>query len=315
MKKIGTIDQVSALTPEIFHTHYVLPNKPVIIKNVVNFWPAYKLWSLDYFAKTIGQIKVHYYISKSNLYPDLSLIGKENIEKNKFFNEGKLVHFIKLVKDFKHVFLAGDELSLFDKKKYNKQLDMLTKDFEIPSFLNKNTLHSGGLWISPKNIVSWLHYDQNGCHNLNAQIKGAKSVVLCPPSNTQSYYLHLYSESELGNFSQVNLLNPDYNRFPLYKHAAYYEGKLEEGELLFIPAYWLHSFTHLNDVNINLNFWWDESALTKFSNPLLIRKKFLMAAKKALSGEENQSFLSLLAKHDKTIQQLIRKLELQLLSC
>ncbi|KTD73728.1 cupin-like domain-containing protein [Legionella tucsonensis] len=314
MKKIGVIDHVNSLTLEQFHSNYVLRNTPVIIKDFVEFWRGYKLWSLDYFAKTIGQIKVRYYISKSNVYPDLSFIDERAMDKNAFFNEGKFVHFIELLKEFKNVFLAGDELSLFDKKKYNQQLDVLTQDFEIPPLIDKNKLQSGGLWISPKNIVSWLHYDQNGCHNLNAQVKGSKSIFLFPPLNTQNYYLNLYSKNEIANFSQVNIQAPDYIQFPRYSNVVYFEGRLGEGEVLFIPAYWLHSFNHLGDININLNFWWDEDESTKHSNPLLVREKFFVAVKKVLSGEGNKSLLSQLEKQDKNIQELIRNIELQILS-
>lgn len=146
----------------------------MIIQDAVTFWRGYKLWSLDYFAKTIGEIKVRYYISQSNLYPDLRFIEEGRLDQKAFFSEGTLVHFIALLKKAKNVFLAGDELSLFDKKKYNQKLNILEQDFEIPLLIDRNKLHSGGLWISPKNVVSWLHYDQNGYHNLNAQIKGAK---------------------------------------------------------------------------------------------------------------------------------------------
>ncbi|MCE0724169.1 cupin-like domain-containing protein [Legionella resiliens] len=314
MKKIGVIERVGSLTPKKFHSQYVLQNNPVIIQDAVAFWRAYKLWSLDYFAKTIGEIKVRYYISQSNLYPDLSFIEEDRLDQKAFFSEGTLVHFIALLKKAKNVFLAGDELSLFDKKKYNQKLNILEQDFEIPLLIDRNKLHSGGLWISPKNIVSWLHYDQNGCHNLNAQIKGAKDIFLFPPFKVQNYYLNLYSRNGIANFSQVNILNPDYIRFPLYRNAVYLEGRLDEGEILFIPAYWLHSFKHLGDININLNFWWDEDESTKVSNSLLIREKFMVAVKKTLSGGEDKSLLTQLEKEDNSIQELIRDIELNILS-
>ncbi|MCW8416885.1 cupin-like domain-containing protein [Fluoribacter dumoffii] len=256
MKKIGAIERVNSLTSEKFHSQYVLRNNPVIIQDAVTFWRGYQLWSLDYLVKTIGDIKVRYYISQSNLHPDLSFIKADKLDQKVFFNEGTLAQFIALLKKAKNVFLAGDELSFFDKKKYNQKLNILEHDFEIPKLIDRNTLHSGGLWISPKNIVSWLHYDQNGCHNLNAQIKGSKDILLFPPRNLQNYYLNSGSGNKIANFSQVNILDPDYLRFPLFGQAAYLEGRLNEGDILFIPAYWLHSFKHLGDININLNFWW-----------------------------------------------------------
>ena len=31
---------------------------------------------------------------------------------------------------------------------------------------------------------------------------------------------------------------------------------LVAGDLLFIPAWWLHTFSHTGDLNANVNFWW-----------------------------------------------------------
>lgn len=146
------------------------------------------------------------------------------------------------------------------------------------------------------------------------KLKVPRTIFLFPPFNVQNYYLNLYSRNGIANFSQVNILNPDYIRFPLYRNAVYLEGRLDEGAILFIPAYWLHSFKHRGEININLNFWWDEDESTKLSNSLLIREKFIVAVKKALPGEESKSLLIQLEKEDTTIQELIRDIELHILS-
>jgi hypothetical protein len=44
-----TIDRRSNLTMEQFITEYAIPNKPVIITDVVEHWPAYKKWTFDHF--------------------------------------------------------------------------------------------------------------------------------------------------------------------------------------------------------------------------------------------------------------------------
>lgn len=99
MKKIGVIERVNSLTPEKFHSQYVVRNNPVIIRNALTSWRGYQLWSLDYFVKTIGDIKIRYYISESNLYPDLSSIETDKLNQKEFFNEGTLAHFIALLKE------------------------------------------------------------------------------------------------------------------------------------------------------------------------------------------------------------------------
>lgn len=313
MNRIGIVEQITPISKEEFYLKYLLHNKPVIIKDIVKHWRAYKLWSADYLVKKIGQIKVSYYNSQSNLHPDLSNFENKTANTTSFFQEGTLSSLLLKSSKF-NFFLAGDELSLFDKEKKRNELDILSQDFEIPSLFDANELHSGGLWISPKHVISWLHYDQNGCYNLNAQIKGSKRVLLFPPFHVQNYYLNLYSENNRSNFSRVNITSPDYSQFPLYKNVVYYEGELNEGDILFIPAYWLHSFEHLSDLNINLNFWWDDNEFSKLSNPLLVRKIFFDSLKKALQKEIKQPLLSLLKEQGSVFQSIVRNIELQILS-
>lgn len=35
-----------------------------------------------------------------------------------------------------------------------------------------------------------------------------------------------------------------------------WRAELEAGDLLFIPAWWFHTFEHLDDFNANVNYWW-----------------------------------------------------------
>lgn len=81
MKKIGVIDHVNSLTPEQFHSNYVLQNNPVIIKDVVEFWRGYKLWSLGYFDKNY-RTKLRYVIIFLNqtCIPTLALWMKKRIK-------------------------------------------------------------------------------------------------------------------------------------------------------------------------------------------------------------------------------------------
>ena len=204
-----------------------------------------------------------------------------------YFHSSKLHEFICLITDKQlqgTAFLCGEGLSIYNHNKFNDKIKAILPDFDLPFLFDEKNLIKAGLWVSPKKIVSWLHYDGNGLHNLNAQVRGQKKVRLFSPQETWRYYIYLYSKSPYFNFSQINILNPNLSKFPHFENACYYEGILEEGDLLYIPAYWLHTFEHLDDININLNFWWKENL--KIANPLLIRSNFFSLLKTLLTRQD-----------------------------
>ncbi len=272
MQKIGIVEQIHSSSREHFYLEYIKADKPIIIKQAVNQWPAYSKWSLVYFDKMIGDTLVAYRHSQSNVHPNLTNLDVDQIQEEDFFKKSLLRDFLASLRTHQgqHFFLCASGLSLFAKNQFNDALKILRDDFELPPQCDQTTLSTIGLWISLKNIISWLHYDKNGLHNLNAQIQGKKRVLLFPPQEIERYYLYPYS-SRLDNFSQINVADPDYVKYPLFKKTSYYEGILDKGDMLYIPPYWLHSFEHLGEVNINLNFWWDE--LIQLNNPLFLREQ------------------------------------------
>jgi lysine-specific demethylase 8 len=314
MQKAGAIEEISICSREQFYLEYILQDKPVIIKGMANAWPASSKWSISYFNEIIGDMEIEYRQSPSNLHPDLNQINIHQLHHDDLFKKSTLNYFLKKINHNQHkefVFLCASGLPVFSKNNFNEALNALINDFEIPSLFMRSALISAGLWISPKNVISWLHYDKNGLHNLNAQIQGQKRVLLFSPQFVSNYYLYPYT-TELVNFSQINIINPDYNKHPLFKNARYYEGILEAGDILYIPAYWLHSFEHLGATNINLNFWWDEQI--KRSNPLLIRDKIFNSIHELLAPDKDPLIATLLSKQVPIIQSWISEIEKKLLT-
>jgi len=58
------------------------------------------------------------------------------------------------------------------------------------------------------------------------------------------------------NCSQIDVAAPDLARFPEFADVPARSAHLRAGDLLFIPAWWLHAFAHHGAFNSNLNFWW-----------------------------------------------------------
>ena len=70
-------------------------------------------------------------------------------------------------------------------------------------------------------------------------------------------------------FAPVDILNPDYEKFPLFGEAIPLRCRIERGEFLFLPSTWWHevqSYPEENEgINIALSFWFE---------PFYVKKNF-----------------------------------------
>jgi hypothetical protein len=99
-----------------------------------------------------------------------------------------------------------------------------------------------------------MHFDRNGCHNINAQVRGRKLFILFPPAEFAKLYPPTSSHAQRGdtggrrglgllrNMSQIDLRTihePQQRaRFPDFAGARGLKVVLHEGEMLIIPACW-----------------------------------------------------------------------------
>jgi hypothetical protein len=144
----------------------------------------------------------------------------------------------------------------------------LLADVEIPDEARAG-LYTIWAWFSGAGVHTGLHYDNNGCHNLNAQLAGNKRCVLYPPSELARMKLFVPG----GSNPAVNCSAIDLEREPRPDGGC--EATLEAGDLLFIPAWWFHAFWHLGDFNANMNFWFKPAVATP--NPVAERQRDLEA--------------------------------------
>ena len=114
------------------------------------------------------------------------------------------------------------------------------------------------LWMGTKGNVTPLHYDRN--HGLLAQIIGSKRIDLFSHADTP----YLYPDKCIKHVSRINLRDIDSPRsgqetlkqFPDFEEATRYRVVLNPGELLYIPPFWWHDVTSL-DNSLSVTFPWD----------------------------------------------------------
>lgn len=60
----------------------------------------------------------------------------------------------------------------------------------------------------------------------------------------------------------VDLRQPDFERFPLFRQAAAVAvtAVLEPGDAIYIPTGWWHNVESLEKFNILVNYWWKGNA-------------------------------------------------------
>jgi lysine-specific demethylase 8 len=121
----------------------------------------------------------------------------------------------------------------------------------LAPFFTKSVMKN--LWISRGSLTVGLHFD--AAENLNIQIRGRKRFLLYPPGISGYYPCPMFSQT--AHISRVFRDGPqlDRDRFPRFDESKVREVILEEGEILYLPAYWWHQVTSLGDVNINVNTW------------------------------------------------------------
>ena len=140
------------------------------------------------------------------------------------------------------------------------------------SMLDKGA-YSTMFWFGPRGCISPLHYDP--LDNLLMQFVGSKKVILFPATsastctenvknaigdanrdaNTNLWHYAGHNGQQY-NTSPIDLLNPDFEKFPLFVNApTAICCDLEPGDICFIPQRWWHHVTSL-DTSISVNAWW-----------------------------------------------------------
>lgn len=123
------------------------------------------------------------------------------------------------------------------------------------------------LWIGNEGIVS-AHYD--GSDNIACVVAGRRRFVLFPPEQIGNLYPGPLNFTPAGApTSMVNLNEPDFDRYPLFKTALAnaWSVELDPGDAIFIPMLWWHHVESLEKVNALMNYWWNGSSAPNATPP------------------------------------------------
>lgn len=257
------VERCDGRSPERIAERLANAQTPLLISGGAAAWPAVARWSPLYLEQLLGPLEIGYKSSTSNAHPDFRVPGLARM----FARErSSLSEFFRKISSgpesdrCRHLF-TGDEQYLLRRRAGETSIDPglgpLLSDIQTPPFFPEDRLHTVWAWFSGSGVRTWLHYDNNGCHNLNAQVTGHKRCVLYAPEELPRLHpFPLGGGNPAFNCSRIDVEDPGPELGASLAEAIGWHAQLVAGDLLFIPAWWFHTFEHLGEFNSNVNFWW-----------------------------------------------------------
>lgn len=263
MKRLKEIRRVREITRDEFEAEFVLRDVPVVVSGAIRDSAAVRTWSPVTLRERFGDAPALYKVSSSNAHPDFraaslsASFGRQSSDFSEFLDR---ITIYPESERSRYLF-TGDEQFLLRRREgrtfFNEHYAPLLEDLPVPELISKDQLYTIWAWFSGPGVRTWLHYDNNRCHNLNAQITGKKECWLFAPSALADLApFPLSGNNPAYNCSQIDVDFPDSERWPNFESVPGLRATLLPGDLLFIPAYWFHTFFHHGQFNANLNFWW-----------------------------------------------------------
>ena len=97
------------------------------------------------------------------------------------------------------------------------------------------------IFMHPRGHQSFTHYDGNSVHGLSLQIEGEKEWIIISPNTPLRCipFMYIAMDREIKE---------------LPNHLICSKFRTKPGDLLFLPRYWQHQVSSLEELNINFNW-------------------------------------------------------------
>ncbi|MEK6780127.1 MAG: cupin-like domain-containing protein [Bacteroidota bacterium] len=222
------IDVVLAkdLSEDDFKRNYFIPQKPVLIKGLAYQQPAGKKWTIDFFRNTAGDEIVEVFDNRN----------KDHEKKTSTTADHKILlrEFLSIIEKNEYTPLRMFVFNLFKLRKD------IRKDFLCPEIFKGYLDSLGFFFMGGKNTEVRLHFDVDYNNVLLTQFHGKKQIVLIEPKYSTVLY-----KLPFNTHSNVNLDEPDYDKFPGLNYVKGYKFIQEPGDALFMPAQYWHYNVYL----------------------------------------------------------------------
>lgn len=223
--------------------------EPIVCRLAFHKWAPVQHWTKEYLAARIGNQSVQVAISACPEFPSLDTSGPDHVT----LTIDELLTRLGTSSPPWHYLNGGT--TFFNYGTSSPAIAALLDDIRMDEALAPDLLVKSALWISGNGALSRLHFDGNGCHNLNIQVAGQKEFLLVAPSDAA--HLQLVDDPAnraLSHFSRIENTATDPNN-ALPAGVSYWHCELNPGDTLVIPALWFHTVRSTGAFNVNVNYW------------------------------------------------------------
>lgn len=235
------VDRRDGLGAEEFAENYVRRGRPVLVKRALEGCAALSRWSLGYLREQAGRKLVPL---KEWGPSGIQTVRRcfddyvDNLELYEF-----RLHTGGVTADQKPAYLHDVPLTSI-LPEADADLERFPSDY-FPNWYRAEWWKFAQLFLGPPHSITPLHFDCLLTHNLFFQIKGRKRFVLIAREHLKYCYPHDW------RWSEVNVEEPDYDRYPLYRMAKPAQVIVEPGDGLYLPPGTLH---HVRSLDCALSF-------------------------------------------------------------
>jgi hypothetical protein len=243
--QVQKIERVSELSAEQFQRNYVDKNRAVVVAGALKNCTALTRWNFDFLRQVSGNQLIY-------LKQGLSESGLAGITKVAC----RLQDYLQQLQQYESALAAG-KVTAKDKPAYLHDIPLTSvlpdaiKDLEdfpqdyFPAWYGQDWWRFAQFFLGPTHSLTPLHFDCLLTHNLFFQVTGRKCFTLLPYQQRQFCYVHQW------RWCQVNVEQPDFDLFPLYRNAQAQTVVVEAGDMLYMPPGMLH---HVRSLECSISF-------------------------------------------------------------
>jgi lysine-specific demethylase 8 len=223
-----------------FRKEYLEADRPVILRGLVERWPAAERWSFDDLRARFGDRRVPTAGVDAGLlrYGASSGIDYRALE----------------VRSVLDAIESGERPSWYITVDPRRYFPELMEEVEAPPYCDAALWRASRFWAGGGGTTTPLHRELTP--NFLALVRGRKEVILFSRDDSRNLYAHR-PWSGVPHFSRIDPRAPDLAQFPRARAATAHRAFLEPGDMLFIPRLWWHA-VQTTGSSMAVNFWWAE---------------------------------------------------------
>ncbi|KAM8833152.1 bifunctional peptidase and (3S)-lysyl hydroxylase JMJD7 [Synchiropus picturatus] len=258
--------------PLTFHRHWIAANKPCIIKDALQHWPALTRWTPAYLRKKVGSKVISVAVTPDG-YADAVSGDRFVMPEERRMTFASVLDILEGKEQRGGVFYVQKQCS-----NLLAELPELADDVEpevpwMSSALGRAP-DAVNFWLGDSRAVTSMHKDHY--ENLYCVVSGEKRFILLPPTDRPFIPYGVYQPAVYrqrdgadGEFEIVDQsgsqkvpwipldpLEPDLERFPYYRRARPLRCSVKAGEMLYLPSLWFHHVQQSHGC-MAVNFWYD----------------------------------------------------------